>query len=842
MSGKTIQEALAEIQRKINEQRMKNAEANWNAIQEAPVVTKDELAAFQKTHPGATLGQYMNQQQGLTARKGGANDPSVIAKQRDIGAAAGPVQPTYDPSKLTAGPRSNTPVPPVQNKSTQPVPGTADAARLPTGGRADSDNLRMPQSGGMSMNGQMQKGPEAPPAGSAMNQQSQNFKPAVPRGDAGDDNRNKTITPAAPTSPVSSPNINYNQKIPSNTPSGSSVSFADVNYNKPDAGNKNLVQRIGDFFGGGDKTPAAPAPAAPEMKQSEYTTGADEDGGPTKKKGKSKMSESALINAVLGLDANSSNIFEAAKKAKKDWDGDGKIESEKDEVWGSRFKAAKKAGKLQEDDEDPIGDMIKKMPKEQPKAAVPTPPVNPTPAPKKAPEKKNPDPFSYTGMKTVESFEEAMDALASGKLTLEQIEAIEEKYMGFKKLEKSLESKGAKNPAAVAAVICRHKYGKAKFQKAAATGHKLKESAINEAFKVGDRVKIHAPGFASHGHEGTVTKIHPDGRHEVDLGKFATGTQSRITTQSGLLGKPGETFQIPPKTMGGSKTIVDPSALRRIKEEVELDEVSSDLAKRARHNALVKAYDYDNDTPSGTAASKIYKGQAKKFDKYARNKEAQERDDETRASLPGSKQRKIAAEEFELDEAGPFAKKVLAGSMKGYHDSRKGQAPIDSWDKNAPAKRTAEIEKRSVSLKKVKVPGVQMEGLFSDEELEHLASFDESAVAPQTDKDSADVGQVPSSAILDESGKKKMGRPSKADKDAENPNVGMGRDPRQHIQVQAGRAMAGVPVDFKHDNGDVSKLTAPMGRRIVAHLGNLKPAERQAAVNKMHASAEGLKV
>ena len=33
------------------------------------------------------------------------------------------------------------------------------------------------------------------------------------------------------------------------------------------------------------------------------------------------------------------------KMAKKDWDGDGKIESEKDEVWGSRAKAAAASGK-----------------------------------------------------------------------------------------------------------------------------------------------------------------------------------------------------------------------------------------------------------------------------------------------------------------------------------------------------------------------------------------------------------------------------------------------------------------------------------------------------------------
>lgn len=62
------------------------------------------------------------------------------------------------------------------------------------------------------------------------------------------------------------------------------------------------------------------------------------------------MSKSTLIDAFLKLQATEhSNIFEAAKKAKKDWDGDGKIESEKDEVWGSRFKAAKKAGKMEEE-------------------------------------------------------------------------------------------------------------------------------------------------------------------------------------------------------------------------------------------------------------------------------------------------------------------------------------------------------------------------------------------------------------------------------------------------------------------------------------------------------------
>lgn len=50
---------------------------------------------------------------------------------------------------------------------------------------------------------------------------------------------------------------------------------------------------------------------------------------------------------------------------------------------------------------------------------------------------------------------------------------LDEKYEGFEKLKGELAAKGAKDPAALAAYIGRKKYGKAKFQKAAATGHKL---------------------------------------------------------------------------------------------------------------------------------------------------------------------------------------------------------------------------------------------------------------------------------------------------------------------------------------------------------------------------------
>jgi hypothetical protein len=47
-------------------------------------------------------------------------------------------------------------------------------------------------------------------------------------------------------------------------------------------------------------------------------------------------------------------------------------------------------------------------------------------------------------------------------------------YVGFNKLKAKVAAGGAKNPGAVAAAIGRKKYGKKKFQKAAAKGEKMK--------------------------------------------------------------------------------------------------------------------------------------------------------------------------------------------------------------------------------------------------------------------------------------------------------------------------------------------------------------------------------
>jgi len=68
------------------------------------------------------------------------------------------------------------------------------------------------------------------------------------------------------------------------------------------------------------------------------------------------------------------------------------------------------------------------------------------------------------------------------QIALAKEQKISEKYMGFKKLEKSIAKRGdVRDPGAVAAAIGRKKYGKERFQKAAAAGKKLGERRINEA-------------------------------------------------------------------------------------------------------------------------------------------------------------------------------------------------------------------------------------------------------------------------------------------------------------------------------------------------------------------------
>ena len=76
--------------------------------------------------------------------------------------------------------------------------------------------------------------------------------------------------------------------------------------------------------------------------------------------------------------------------------------------------------------------------------------------------------------------EKSKGAVAEAVAYVEQ--QLSEKYMGFKKTVAAIKKGGsAENPEAVAAAIGRKKYGKTKFQKAAAAGKKLGEGAVEES-------------------------------------------------------------------------------------------------------------------------------------------------------------------------------------------------------------------------------------------------------------------------------------------------------------------------------------------------------------------------
>jgi hypothetical protein len=71
--------------------------------------------------------------------------------------------------------------------------------------------------------------------------------------------------------------------------------------------------------------------------------------------------------------------------------------------------------------------------------------------------------------------ENATDDFEQDEISLseEEVSELVEKYMGFEKTTAALAAKGAKNPKALAAWIGRKKYGKEKFQAAAASGKKM---------------------------------------------------------------------------------------------------------------------------------------------------------------------------------------------------------------------------------------------------------------------------------------------------------------------------------------------------------------------------------
>ena len=101
---------------------------------------------------------------------------------------------------------------------------------------------------------------------------------------------------------------------------------------------------------------------------------------------------------------------------------------------------------------------------------------------------------------------EAQGSMLEGVSKVEQ--QLAEKYMGFKKTAAAVAKSGADNPEALAAWIGRKKYGKKKFQKAAAAGKKLGEGATcNECGMYESQCSCHEGNLFTGGLEDNNVKI-----------------------------------------------------------------------------------------------------------------------------------------------------------------------------------------------------------------------------------------------------------------------------------------------------------------------------------------------
>ena len=121
-------------------------------------------------------------------------------------------------------------------------------------------------------------------------------------------------------------------------------------------------------------------------------------------------------------------------------------------------------------------------------------------------------------------------------------EQVEEKYVGFEKLKKSIAAKGgAKDPGAVAAAIGRKKYGKRKFQAMAAAGkkhHKEEVTNVDEALglnrprNVGRETKAAENALKKH---ASLMKTYMDqGMEKSDASKKAFSDLSNKSGQGGV--------------------------------------------------------------------------------------------------------------------------------------------------------------------------------------------------------------------------------------------------------------------------------------------------------------------
>ncbi len=158
----------------------------------------------------------------------------------------------------------------------------------------------------------------------------------------------KLLNEKEPLGPLDKTNVNdprnFNAKDPKMLNS--------LNNTFKNAQASQMAKDVASSFGKSQTEPKN-IPYMPDYKRSDDGRSIS---GPITKPNKNSTNEETKMSLVdkttLSVADAVRKIMEAsAKKADKDYDKDGKIESPKDEVWGSRLRAAKMAGKLKEEEE-----------------------------------------------------------------------------------------------------------------------------------------------------------------------------------------------------------------------------------------------------------------------------------------------------------------------------------------------------------------------------------------------------------------------------------------------------------------------------------------------------------
>ena len=222
-------------------------------------VTKDQLDKFRQDtgNPNATLGQYLNAQQGKTARKGGANDPDVIQQK------LGPGQDAYRPVPGAPAP---------QGKAAPATP----APLAPGGQFAPGSTMGMNPPAERTPPGQMSRTPGGP----EINTPIPGFGPnaaAVPplKGPAGPDARAGSYPDRLPGA------VNNTPTSPAPAPDARAGSYPDrlpgaVNNTPPPPPNPRAPRTGVDPYSlGGGKD--APPPPAPRTGVDPYSLGGGKD-------------------------------------------------------------------------------------------------------------------------------------------------------------------------------------------------------------------------------------------------------------------------------------------------------------------------------------------------------------------------------------------------------------------------------------------------------------------------------------------------------------------------------------------------------------------------------------